>query len=237
MAAGPAAAQVAATPQLPEEHDAEQAAALVRALELHYPLTLALLEREFPADHAALMAVVEEIGGGEGQPVDLLLAASQQLAEVRRKYADRVVFAPGVSHPVMLGLLADFYDSVLATDGASVCGRFAHDGSAVLFELGLSGNYAGHLDRQSVAYFESVVLAIEAPEIAGALQPEDMAVLLAAMVRAGAPPSYVAAIAGGRPNDPNLCAAYAALFRTSGLLDSPEGARTRADFAKNLAGY
>ena len=232
-----AAAQVTATPDFQVGRNEERAAAVSAAFEAHYPRTLELLEREFPRDHADLIAAVAEIGGGEGTPAQLLLAAADQMTALRRKYADRVLFAPSFSHSIMLGLLADFYDRVFATEGVSVCGRFAHDGSAILFELGLSAKYAGNLDRQSLAFFEAVVQAIEAPDQGEAVRPEDWGVVIGAMIAAGAPERYAEAISGGRPNDPDLCPAYAALFRISGLLDAPAGIRTRADFAKNLAGY
>lgn len=239
VAANPLAAQdVTAVPDFtPGVPNKEQAAALLAAVELHFPLTMQFLRTEFPDDHAAFLASVEEIGGAEGQPVELMLKAFNELTELRRKYADKITFAPGLSQSIMLGLIADLHDRVFATEGPEVCGRFAHDGSAILFALGKSGTYATALDRQSLAYFEAVVGAIETPDYAGDVEPEDWNVLLSAMVSAGAPTSYVKTIGEGRRTDPDLCPAYAALFRTSGLLNTPEGLRTRADFAKNLAGY
>lgn len=203
----------------------------------HYGLTLALLEREFPADHAQLLARIDEIGrSGAAGPL-LLVRVAEQFTQLKRKYADRLLFAPSVSHAIMLGRLGDFYDAVLRAEGPTVCGRFARDGSAVLFELGLSGRYAELLDLQSAAFFDAVVQAIEAPEPSGAAALDDWAAVFAAMVAAGAPESYISTIQNGQSADPDLCPALAAMFRASGLLPTPEGARTRADFAKNLTGY
>jgi hypothetical protein len=236
LVATPAVAQVVLTPEL-NLRTAPDAVDVSALFSQRYPRTLALLEAEFPDDHANLMAELSEIDRQVGEESRLLLAAFERLRELRRKYADRLQFAPSFNHAVMLGLIADFHDLVFAGDGPQVCGRFAHDGSGVLFELGLSARYAQALDLQSVAFFEAVVRAIETPEFAEPVEPEDWNMVFAAMVIAGAPPDYVAAVARGDRNDPTLCPALAAMFRSSGLLDSPAGVRTRADFARNLTGY
>lgn len=202
-----------------------------------YEHTLTLLETEFPDDYAALTRRLAEIDDLAGDERTLLLAAFEAFGEVRRKYADKLMFSPSLHHAVMLGRLADFYHLVLGNEGPTVCGRFARDGSGVLFELGLSARYANALDLQSHAYFEAVVQAIEMPDYAGAVEPDDWTTVFAIMVAAGMPRSYVATIAAGNASDPDLCRALAAVFRTAGLLDTPEGKRTRADFARNLTGY
>ncbi len=229
----PGLAQVTATPDL-DRLGSLDVAAVIKSI---YPRTLALLEHEFPDEHTELLRQLEASDEAEGEDSARLTLGFELMTELRRRYADRLAFAPGVNHSIMLGRLADFYDAVFDAEGSSVCGRFAHDGSAILFELGLAEKYAGALDLQSLAYFEAVVRSIEEPEIHEPVQPADWSAVLGIMVSAGAPQSYVETIAGGRPNDPDLCPAMAAVFRTSGLLDSPAGARTRADFAKNLAGY
>src|SRR5690606_19848868 len=109
---------------------------------------------------------------GDGPQV-ALKAAFEEMTALRRRYADRIVFAPSLSHSLMLGLIADFFDAVFADEGASVCGRFAHDGSAVLVDLGLAYRYAGYLDLQSAAFFEAVVEAVENPERGEAVKAED----------------------------------------------------------------
>jgi hypothetical protein len=202
-----------------------------------YPRTLELLKEEFPADYAVLLSHLAEIDEQQGRADQLLLAAFRKLGEVREKYAGKLIFAPGLQLSVMLGRLADFYDLVVKQDGPAVCGRFAGDGSAVLFEMGIADRYAVALDLQSFAYFDAVVKAIETPDYVGVVAPGDWGAVLGAMVYAGAPPSYVQTIGVGDETDPDLCPALAAMFRTSGLLQTPEGARTRADFGKNLSGY
>jgi hypothetical protein len=231
----PASAQdggVVATPDFSPQFE------LLDVMASRYKRTVALIKSDFPDDYATLVASLAGISwqGSRDERI-ALLKAFEVLKELRRKYAERVLHAPGVSHAVMLGLLADFYDEVLKREGPAVCGRFASDGSAVLFDLGLSSKYADRLDLQSVAYFDAVVKAIEEPENPGEVRPDDWNVLLGAMVAAGAPRSYLDTIARGDRNDPDLCPALAAMFRASGLLDTPEGERTRADFARNLAGY
>jgi hypothetical protein len=129
------------------------------------------------------------------------------------------------------------YDLVFKEEGPEVCGRFAQDGSAALFELGLSEKYAEALDQQSVVYFKSVVLAIENPEPSAPVRPGDWDVVLRLMLEAGAPPSFAATVAAGDPADPDLCPALTALLLTMSLMDEPEGQRVRADFAQNVAGY
>jgi hypothetical protein len=213
-------------------------ARLLDLVTTRYQRTVALIKSDFPDDYATLVASLAGISwqGGNDDRI-ALFKASEIIKALRRKYADKVTHAPSVSHAVMLGLLAEFYDAVLKAEGPAACGRFASDGSAVLFDLGLSEKYADRLDLQSVAYFDAVVKAIEAPESPEAVRQDDWNLLLKAMVAAGAPRTYVDTIARGDRNDPDLCPALATMFRASGLLDTPEGVRTRADFARNLVGY
>ena len=206
-------------------------------VEARYGATLGLLKSEFPDDFALLDAQIGLIAKAGGNEREMLRLAFDRFTEIRRKYAEKLLYAPGIHHSVILGRLADFYDRVLKDEGPNVCGQFARDGTAVLFDLGLSEKYASFIDAQSFAYFDAVAKAAETPTFAGEVQQSDWSAVLQAMVAAGAPQSFVESIATGRSNDPQLCTALAALFRTSGLLDSPEGARTRADFAKNLTGY
>jgi hypothetical protein len=210
---------------------------LMREVDKRYGRTLEIIKAEFPNDYPALMSGIAAISWQGGQEDRAMLAAFGLITELRKKYADRLMFAPSASHAVMLGFLADFYVTVFKAEGPQVCGRFAQDGSGVLFELGLSGKYADALDRQSLAYFDAVVKAIEAPEYAGAVVEADWGAVVKAMIVAGAPESFVRTISSGDRTDPDLCPALAAMFSTSSILDTPEGKRTRADFAKNLAGY
>jgi hypothetical protein len=210
---------------------------LIDEMSNRYPSTLALLKTEFPDDYTILMTEIAAIGWQGASADAALLAAFTRLGTIRAKYAEKLLFAPSLSHSVMLGRLADFYEAVFKAEGPTVCGRFAVDGSAALFELGLAGKYAQALDRQSFAYFDAVVRAIETPTYNGVADSSDWGAVLGIMVSAGAPASFVQTIASGDADDPDLCPALAAMFRTSGLLDSGEGARTRADFAKNLTGY
>jgi hypothetical protein len=211
---------------------------LMDVVTARYGRTIALLKSDFPDDYTTLVVGIAAISwqGGRNEPV-ALLRVFELMKDLRRKYAERVVHAPSVSHAVMLGLLADFYEAVFETEGPAVCGRFAQDGSAVLFDLGLSAKYADRLDLQSAAYLDAVVRAIETPENPGPVLADDWNQVLATMIAAGAPPSYLDTVARGDGNDPDLCPALAAMFRTAGLLNTPEGERARADFARNLAGY
>lgn len=230
--AGPVVAQtdVVATPNL-------KAVGLQAEFTKLYPLTIDVLKTEFTDDYAYLVSGIAGIKWAGGQSRVALLNAFGLLTEIRRKYADKLLFAPSEDHAVVLGLLADFYTAVFKGEGPEVCGRFAQDGSGVLFELDLSGTYAKELDLQTAAYLSAVVHAIERPEYNGVAVAGDWGAVLGTMVAAGAPQSFVKTISAGDGKDPDLCPALAAMFRTSGLLDTPEGKRTRADFAKNLVGY
>lgn len=234
---GPSLAQgVTATPDIVEPNSPGDVDVLGIMGRL-YGRTLTLMQAEFPADYALLARRLAEIDALAGDERSLLLASFEAVADVRRKYAEKLMFAPSIGHSVMLGLLADFYQRVLLEEGATVCGRFARDGSGVLFELGLSAKYATLLDLQSQAFFQAVVQAIEAPDYSAPPTPEDWGSVLRVMVAAGAPQSYVDTIARGDASDPDLCRALATMFRTAGLLDTPPGKRVRADFARNLSGY
>jgi hypothetical protein len=210
---------------------------LVEMFEQRNPRTLAVLAADFPQDHRALLDHLAALEGSGHSQMVLLNASFDAVGALRRKYADRLLFAPPQALANLLATLADFYDAVLDHDGAALCGKFAQDGSGVLFQLAKSDAYMERVDAQSAAYFDAVVKAIEAPEYYGASEDGDWPKVLGTMVGRGAPQSYVISIAAGSAADPNLCPALAAMFRTVASLDTPEGLRTRADFAKNLAGY
>lgn len=210
---------------------------LMAEVEKRYGATLGIIRSEFPRDYAEVMTAIAAISWRGGEENRALLGAFGAVTEVKKKYASRLIFAPSPRHSAMLASLAKFYVAVAETEGTETCGRFAEDGSGVLFELGLSGKYAAALDAQSAAYFEAVVAAIETPEYGGAVEPEDWSAVVNAMIAAGAPQSFARTISAGNRADPDLCPALAAMFVTSAVLDTPEGERTRADFAKNLSGY
>lgn len=228
----PALAQgVAATPDLRAE---VEVAGLTGE---RFDGTLALLEAEFPSDHRLLAATVEKIDQLSGEEDALLLVAFKQLTELKRKYAGRLRFAPTAAHAAVVGHLALLYDVLFKAEGPAACGRFARDGTAALFELGLAAKYAEPIDEQSVVFFEAVVMAIEDPEPSEAAKPADWETVMQRMIEAGAPPSFAATIGAGDPDDPDLCPALAALLFTISVMDTPEAARARADFAQNLTGY
>jgi hypothetical protein len=196
-----------------------------------------LIKEEFPDDYATLVSTIAAIGFTGADEPTALLAAAEQLKTMRAKYADRLRFAPTASHALLLQLIAEFHELVLKDEGPAVCGRFASDGSAALYALGLSEKYAERLDLQSLAYLDAVVRAIERPEDGGVATEADWTEVMGEMIKAGAPRSFITAIARPNPRDPDLCPAVSALFRASAILATPAAGRVRADLAKNLTGY
>lgn len=199
--------------------------------------TLAVLRAEFPQEHRALLqriGILERSGQS-----DMLMASGgfDAVGAIRRQYAARLEFAPPQALAALLASTAAFHEAVFEGEGPGGCGLFARNGSGTLFQLGRAEAYANQIDLQSALYFEAVAGAIERPEFYGTTGPADFAALLLAMTKAGAPPDYLAAIAGGKPSDVNLCPALATMFRAASVFDTPEGLRVRADLAKNLAGY
>lgn len=206
-------------------------------LTTRFSRTFEIMQREFPDDYAAMVASLAAISWQGVDDKTALVASFEVIKTVRRKYADRLRFAPTVALGVMLGLLADFYDAVARTDGAQVCARFALDGSSALFGLGLSEKYIEELDLQSVAFFDAVAKAIETPEFREVAAESDWIAVYRAMVEAGAPQRFVEVLTRGELRAPELCTAYATLFRAAGLIETPEANRVRGDLAQNLAGY
>lgn len=234
----PATAQeggVAATPDvLPGSGDGLR---LLAEVERRFPRSLALIKQEFPDDYPGLVASISAVSWQGGEEKVALLKAFELLKAQRQKYRDKAVFAPSNLQAASLQILAHLFQEVFKAEGSQVCGRFAQDGSAVLFDLGISDKYTELLDLQATAYLAMVVKGIEEPDYAGELKPEDWGQVLGAMVTSGMPKSYVQTISKGDRNDPDLCPAMASMMLASALLNTPEGARTRADFARNLAGY
>jgi hypothetical protein len=210
---------------------------ILGAMTARYPRTFAFVKEEFPDDYATLVSTIAGIGLTDADQRTAMLAGFEQMKEMRARYADKIRFAPTISHVLMLQLVAEFHELVLKDEGPAVCGRFASDGSAALFAAGLAEKYAERLDLQSFAYLDAVVKAIEAPDDNGVATPEDWSEVMGEMIKAGAPRSFVAAIARPDPRDPDLCPALSALFRATSILATPAAGRVRADLAGNLAGY
>jgi hypothetical protein len=82
-----------------------------------------------------------------------------------------------------------------------------------------------------------VVAAIEDPQAHAPVREDDWRLLFAAMVARGYPASFVASVAAGDSNDPDLCPALAAMFRASADLVVPAAGSIRVDLARNLTGY
>lgn len=199
--------------------------------------TLAVLKGEFPQDYRGLMIRIGAVDRSEQSEMLKLSAAFAAVGELRRKYVARIRFAPPQTLSVLLESAAAFHLAVLDRDGPGACGVFAQNGTGALFSLARSDAYADEIDLQSARYFEAVAGAIERPEYYGEPQQQDFAVVLAALVAANVPESYVPAIAAGQRNHPDFCPALAALFKTAAVIDSPPGLRVRADLAANLVGY
>lgn len=201
------------------------------------PKTLAVLEAEFPSDHKALIIRLGAIGRSGQSSMLMLSGAFDAIGSIRRKYANRLQYAPPDALAALLTAAAGFHQSVLSGEGPGGCGVFAQNGTGTLFQLNLSESYAREIDLQSAMYLQAVAEAIERPEYYGELQQSDFAALLAVMAAAGVPQGYATSIAGGKPSDPDFCPALIAMFRAAAAFDTPEGLRARADLAKNLAGY
>jgi hypothetical protein len=201
------------------------------------PKTLAVLEAEFPSDLKALVIRLGAIGRSGQSSMLMFSGAFDALGSIRRKYANRLQYAPPDALAALLVAAAGFHQSVLTGEGAGGCGVFAQNGTGTLFQLNRSETYAREIDLQSAMYFEAVAEAIERPEYYGELQQSDFAALLAVMAAAGMPKTYAASIASGKPSDPDFCPALIAMFKAAAVFDTPEGLRVRADLARNLAGY
>lgn len=201
------------------------------------PLTLKVLETEFPKDLVLLKVRLSAIDAlGQGELIESA-AAFNAVGEIRKKYAPRIRFAPPEALAVLLQATAAFHDAVFKGEGPGACGLFAQNGTGTLFQLSLADKYAREIDRQTALFLETVVAAIERPEAYGPTEETDFAALLAVMAEAGVPASYGVAIASGRPDNDELCPALATMFKAASAFDAPQGLRVRADLAQNLAGY
>lgn len=210
---------------------------LSTVLAQNYEQTFAVLEADFPDDFKALTAAIKEI---ELKPVkDEIKQATafKLLTDLRKKYRHRMPFAPQADQSKILLHLADFHDAVFKVEGPKVCGNFALNGAAALFETGSFTRYAEQLDTQSAAYFKAIVSAIESPDYHGPVTQNDWSAVLGAMVGGGAPESYLKVLADNKSDIPERCPALVAMFRTAALLKGPEGERARSDLAQNVTGY
>jgi len=199
--------------------------------------TLAVLQAEFPADHVALLTRVAAIAASGQNQEAMLSAGFAAIGTIRRKYAERLRFAPAQTLSDLLVHTAEFHDAVYEGEGVGGCGYFARNGTGTLYELGVSERYAALIDLQTALYLRAAVAGIEQPEIYGATGERDFAALLSGMAAAGLPKAFVEAIASANPANENLCPALSTMFRAAAVYNTPEGLRVRADLAQNLAGY
>lgn len=211
--------------------------ALERVFMLRNPRTMAILDADFPREHAAVLASLRLLEGSDMPLERKLEVMFAQLKDIRSQYAARLRFAPVRAQQMMVAVLGGFMAQVEREVGAETCGVFARDGSGALFQAGVAERFAAAIDAQSAAFLTAVVAAIEDPEIHDPIQQEDWAAVFAQMGQLGHPRSFVETIAKGSVDDPELCTALGAMFRTAALMPGPAAARFRADFAQKLGGY
>lgn len=212
-----------------------QASPALERFRQDFPQTIEVLEREFPSDLDRIEAELARLPASEaarGPEASFTL-----LAELRRKYARRLAFAPAEALALLLAATAEFHETVFQGEGAEACGLFARNGTGVLFQRKVALRYARSIDTQATLFMLAVTAAIEQPEVHGEMSEADFAALLVVMAQAGLPEAQARAIGSGDPQDPNYCPALAAMFRAASVFDTPEGFRVRADLAQNLAGY
>jgi len=200
-----------------------------------FPQTIAVLDREFPADLGRIEARLAALPAAEaarGPETSFKL-----LVELRRKYAPRLAFAPAEALSLLLAATAEFHETVFRGEGPEGCGLFAQNGTGALFQRGVALRYGRAIDTQGTLFMLAVSAAIEQPEVHGETTEADFAALLVALAQAGLPEIQARAIGSGDPGDPNYCPALAAMFRAASVFDTPQGFRVRADLAQNLTGY
>lgn len=200
-----------------------------------FPQTIEVLAREFPADLDAIEAELASLPAAEaarGPETSFKL-----LAELRRKHAPRLAFAPAEALSLLLAATAEFHEAVFRGEGPEGCGLFARNGTGVLFQRGVALRYGRAMDTQATLFMLAVTAAIEQPEVHGEMSEADFAALLVVMAQAGLPEAQAKAIGSGDASDPDYCPAVAAMFRAASVFDTPQGFRVRADLAQNLAGY
>jgi hypothetical protein len=202
-----------------------------------YPLTRSVLAADFPQDLQTLEQSFGDIDSTEISPQLKMQRAFLELTALRKKYAPQLQFARADMSALVVLSLADFYQSVLQHDGATVCGGFATDGAGALYTIGAAPGYALELDRQSAAYFSAVVSALEDPDVVGIVSDDDWTQVMSQIVTDGHPPSYLASIAAGRATDPDLCPALSAFMHAMVEVKSDAARRARADFIQNATGY
>ena len=199
--------------------------------------TMEILESDFPYDYEDVMRSIETLRASKTDIDSKLLALFSQLTQIRKKYAERLRFAPVAQHRLMIAALGRFMAEVQLKAGPAICGHFAQDGSGALFAEGVAARFASLIDIQSAAYFAAVVGAIESPEPRDAVDDEDWRAVFSRMVADGHPPAFVGTIARSDAADPTLCPALAAMLSSAARMDGAAAERFRADFAGNVTGY
>lgn len=202
-----------------------------------FPMTIGILQADFPQDLQALNDSFAGIDSTEISPQIKLQRAFLELTALRKKYAPQLQFARAELSTLVVLALADFYETVRRREGSEVCGGFAVDGAATLFTIGRAPAYARELDRQAAAYFSAVASAFEDPDVVGPATEDDWKAVMGRIVADGSPPSYVVSIAAPKISDPDLCPALSALFHAMMEPKSDAALRVRADFIQNATGY
>ena len=196
-----------------------------------YGQTLEVIKSEFPDDYAVLMANIAGLSWQGGEENRALLGAFGILTELKKKYASRLPFAPSRNHTGMLGSLAKFYVAYPTARERSVRPvRARQVGRAV--RAGAFGQVRGGARRAVRRLFRGRCRGHRDAGIQRRRAAGDWSAVMNAMLAAGRPQSFVKTISEGNRADPDLCPALSAMFVTSGVLDTPEGRRTRRSRAE-----
>lgn len=202
-----------------------------------YPQTLKLLQADFPADYEDLVAFIDGLDPERYDAAAGLTAASVKLTEIKRKLAFRIPYAPDEALQRVMVFLTEFHKLVDERAGPEACTDFAANGTGALFDRGIWQQFSVELDVQSLAFLTAVREAIANPSYHGTIRKGDFDAIGAALLAHGGSVEDLSRIAKNDPKDPKLCGSIAAFFGVVALLDTPQGERARADFARNAGGY
>jgi hypothetical protein len=204
------------------------------------PQTLGILDDRFPDELNRLEQTLNGVIEGAQADFDheaALEGFAEVIATERQSYVSIITTAPDAALQAAITSLRDFMQKVYDTEGPEICGRFANEGSSVLYETDIAEHYSAELDRQSALFLAAAADARDTPTDHGEASDADLQATFNKMLKEGGTQHQIDVLAAQDPTDPEVCPALINMLSALAILEGDVGARSRAYFLPDFVGY
>lgn len=200
--------------------------------ELEKLATFRLIKQHLPEDYADAVDKLETVANTKGKD-EIMAAAAEVGAGLRRKHADRVLAASADTIKRNIDNQLEFLRLIKTEKGDAFCGTFAQQGPIALAELKSDERFRAAFDRQGQLLWEAILVPAGAPRaLAG---DADWTAVAPALQASGLTDAQIGIVAEEKYQDASYCDAIIAFFTAVASLPGEAGERIRATMLVEIA--